>query len=214
MKRIRIQQNRHSGNRQLTTVARTPGLRAGTCSIVRRAFTLVEMLIVILLISILASATLISTNSSTSHSLEANARMLVADLRLARNHAIKFNTEYTVDFDLKTQTYEILHTGAGDLPVPRNTLAGTAADKEKYIQAVQKDALNVPDQVVIRDIRLKTSDTAVSDLAFGSMGGTGPGRSEDTEIILSTTKNGTTFSIPITVSWITGQAWVEEIQTN
>ncbi|QDT30758.1 pilus assembly FimT family protein [Gimesia panareensis] len=179
----------------------------------RHGFTLVELLIVVVLISILASVSLLSTDSSTAHSLETTSRMLVADLRLARNHAIQFNTEYTVEFDLKTQTYEIVHTGAGTLPVPENNLAGSAADKDKYIQPVQKDALNLPDQVVIRQMFLKTSDTDVRDVAFGPMGGTGPDRSEDTVIVLSTTRNGTTFYIPITVSWITGQAWADEIQT-
>ncbi len=180
----------------------------------RAGFTLVEVLIVVVLISILASVSLLSIDSSASHSLDTTARMLVADLRLARNHAIQFNTEYTVEFDLNTQTYEIVHSGSGTAPVPENSLAGSSADKTKYIQSVQKDTLNLPDRVVISQIYLKTSDTEVRDLAFGAMGGTGPGRSEDTMIVISTTRNGTTFSIPITVSWITGQAWADEIQSN
>lgn len=179
----------------------------------RRAFTLVEMLIVIMLISILASVSLISTDTSGSFSLEATTRMLVADLRLARNHAIKFNTKYTVNFDLDSQAYEILHAGAGNLPVPQNHLAGSGADSDKYIKNLQIRSMNLPDQIVIRQIKLNTSETSVNDLTFGPMGGTGPSRNEDTILILSTEKNGTIFYIPITVSWITGQAWVEDIQT-
>jgi prepilin-type N-terminal cleavage/methylation domain-containing protein len=187
-------------------------LRTGVSRIGREAFTLVELLIVVVLISILASVSLLSMDSSTAHSLETTSRMLVADLRLARNQAIQFNSEYTIQFDLNTQTYEIVHSGTGTLPVPQNSLAGSAADKDKYIQPVQKDALNLPDQVVIRQIYLKTSGTDVKDVAFGPMGGTGPDRSEDTVIVLSTTRNGITFQIPITVSWITGQAWADDIQ--
>ncbi|MCA9013802.1 MAG: prepilin-type N-terminal cleavage/methylation domain-containing protein [Planctomycetaceae bacterium] len=179
----------------------------------RRGFTLIEMLIVIMLIAILASVSLISTDTSRSMSLDATARMLAADLRLARNYAIKFNTKYKVNFDLDAQAYEILHSGSGTLPVPKNNLAGSAAASDKYIKQLRVDSLNLPDQVLIRQINLKTSRSAVTDLEFGPMGGTGPTRNEDTVLILSTQRNGTTFMIPITVSWITGQAWIEDIQT-
>ncbi len=186
----------------------TENLRAA-----RNGFTLVELMIVVLLLSILATVSLISTDSSGSVALDATARMLAADLQLARNHAIKFNTEYTVDFDLNAQTYEILHTGAGDLPVPKNNLAGSGAEADRYLKQIQVDSLNLPGQAVLRQIKLKTSDSAVSDLAFGPLGGTGPARNEDTVLMLTTQKNGNTFYILITVSWVTGQAWVEEIQT-
>ncbi|MCA9004765.1 MAG: GspH/FimT family pseudopilin [Planctomycetaceae bacterium] len=186
----------------------TENLRAA-----RNGFTLVELMIVVLLLSILATVSLISTDSSGSLALDATARMLAADLQLARNHAIKFNTEYTVDFDLNAQTYEILHTGAGDLPVPKNNLAGTGVDADRYLKQIQVDSLNLPGQAVLRQIKLKTSTAAVSDLAFGPLGGTGPARNEDTVLMLTTQKNGNTFYILITVSWVTGQAWVDEIQT-
>ncbi len=179
-----------------------------------RGFTLIEMLIVIMIIAILASASMISTETSGSISLDATARIIAADLRLARNHAIKFNTKYTVQFDLNAQSYEILHTGAGSLPVPKDHLAGSAVDSSKYVRTLQNQSLNMPEQVTLRLIKLKTSRSNVLDLEFGPMGGTGPARNEDTMIVLTSTKNGTTFYIPITVSWITGQAWVEDIQTS
>lgn len=179
----------------------------------RNAFTLVEMLIVIMLISILVSVSLTSTDTSNALALETTARAVVADLRLARSHAIKFNTKYTVEFDLASQSYEILHTGSGSLPVPKNYLAGSSAAADKYIKSIQVPSLNLPDQVVLTEAKLKTSESDVSDLTFGPLGGTGPDRNEDTVLILSTTKNRVTFYIPITVSWVTGQAWIEEIQT-
>lgn len=178
----------------------------------RNAFTLVELLIVIMLISILLSVALVSTETSPSHSLETTARTVAADLRLARNYAIKFNSEYTVHFSLDSQSYEIEHTGSGNLPVPQDHLAGTAAASDKYIKQFQIQSMNLPDQVSLRQVQLKTSETNVSDLTFGPQGGTGPGRNEDTILILSTVRNGTTYYIPITISWITGQAWIEDIQ--
>jgi len=199
---------RHSGMSPLERRRPTEILRAD-----RDGFTLVELMIVVLLLSILATVSLVSTDSSGALALDATARMLVADLHLARNHAIKFNSEYKVDFDLNAQTYEILHTGSGDLPVPKNNLAGSAADPDRYLKQIQIDSLNLPGQAVLRQIKLKTSDSAVSDLTFGPMGGTGPVRNEDTVLMLTTQKNGNTFYILITVSWVTGQAWVDEIQT-
>ncbi|QDT45967.1 hypothetical protein Pan241w_60950 [Gimesia alba] len=189
-------------------------LRATHRDQIRRCgFTLIEMLIVIMLIAILVSVSLISTDTSRSMSLDATARMLVADLRLARNYAIKFNTKYKVVFDLDAQSYEVQHSGSGTLPVPKNNLAGSGADSDKYIKQLRSDSLNLPDQVLIRQINLKTSLSDVTELEFGPMGGTGPTRNEDTVLVLSTVRNETTFILPITVSWITGQAWIEEIQT-
>ncbi|MFK7776651.1 MAG: prepilin-type N-terminal cleavage/methylation domain-containing protein, partial [Gimesia sp.] len=179
----------------------------------RHAFTLIELLLVIVLLALLASVSLISIEGSGSLSLDATARLVAADLRLARNHAIKFNTKYTVHFDLDKQSYEILHSGTGNLPVPKNHLAGSAVDSNKYIRTLQEQSMNLPQQIMIKQVQLKTSRSDVSDLEFGPMGGTGPARNEDTVIILSTLRNRTTFFIPITVSWITGQAWIEEMQT-
>lgn len=176
-------------------------------------FTLVELLIVIVLIAILASVSLISTDSSNSMSLDAAARMLSADLRLARNHAIKFNTKYKVVFDLDAQTYEIQHSGSGSLPVPKNNLASSAEDSDKYIKRMGNSSLNLPGEVFIRQIKLDTSQSNVTELEFGPMGGTGPARNEDTIIILAARRNNTTFLMPVTVSWVTGQTWVEEIES-
>ncbi|QDV54044.1 pilus assembly FimT family protein [Gimesia fumaroli] len=201
---------------RLSSRRRTPGIVLRTRQQDqknRRGFTLIEMLIVIMLIAILVSVSLISTDTSRSMSLDATARMLVSDLRLARNYAIKFNTKYKVIFDLDEQSYEVQHSGSGTLPVPKDNLAGSRVDSDKYIKRLRSDSLNLPDQVVIRQINLKTSLSDVTELEFGPMGGTGPTRNEDTVLILSTARNGTTFIIPITVSWVTGQAWVEEIQT-
>ncbi len=66
-----------------------------------RGYTLVEMLIVVTIVGLMASV-VVPTLSSTSGAvaLEAMARTLAADLRIARHSAVQYNSSYKVTLNL------------------------------------------------------------------------------------------------------------------
>jgi hypothetical protein len=60
---------------------------------------------------------------------------------------------------------------------------------------------------------LKTSRASVSMVTFGSLGSTGPQRSEDTVLWLTSGQGTQTKFSRLTVSWVTGQDWVDPPET-
>ena len=178
----------------------------------RAAFTLLETLIVIVILAVLASVIIPASRSVHTQSLESVSRVVAADLRLARSRAIQFNTEWSVTFDLENNSYELTHTGSGSPPALNDPLAAPDAQDGTYVIDLDRlgGGLNRSGGVRLAGARLKDSQVAVTTVAFGPLGGTGPGRIEDTEIWLSTGVGSDTRTIPITISWVTGQAWIEE----
>ena len=176
----------------------------------RRAFTLVEIMIAITVLAIVVSIVVPSLQATEAVTLESTSRILAADLRLARHHAIQFNTEYSVQFDLSNNAYELVHTGAGSFPLPEKPLAGPGNSPETY--RVELDQLGGPlsrgSGVQLSTVVLLNSAQPVADVTFGPLGGTGPARGEDTIIQLTAGNGAGRLSLEVTVSWITGQVWV------
>jgi prepilin-type N-terminal cleavage/methylation domain-containing protein len=177
----------------------------------RNGFTLIEMLIVVVVMGILAAVVIPAFRSSHARSLESTARVLAGDLRLARSQAVQFDTEYTVQFDLAENSYTIVHSGAGSPPALKNPLAPAGQETGPYV--VDLDSLG-PLGAAGGDIRLagaalKTSQQDVTDIEFGPLGGTGPARVEDTILWVITGTGDDTRCVRITVSWVTGQVWVD-----
>lgn len=177
----------------------------------RDAFTLVEVLTVIVVMGILASVIIPAFRSSHAQSLESAARVLATDLRLARSQAIQFDTEYTVQFNLGTNSYSIAHTGTGSPPVLRNPLAPAGQEASGYVVDLDQlaPAGTSAGEIRLAGIALKTSQTNVGDIEFGPLGGTGPARSEDTVIWLTTGSGNDTRCVRMVVSWISGQVWID-----
>lgn len=182
------------------------GLRA----VRRRAFTLVEMLIVVGIMAVLATLAVPAVQSWTSQPLESVARVTASDLRLARSYAVQFNTEFTVRFDVSANAYEIVHTGSGDPPRPRNPLAGAGEQDGRY--RIELDRLT---PATARPIRLAgavlaPSGETVEEIRFQPSGGTGPHRNEDTLIRLASGSGAEMRTVQLRVSWVTGQVWKDD----
>ncbi len=174
----------------------------------RSAFTLLETLIAMTVLAIVASVVMTSASSSGTQGLESVARVLAADLRLARSLAIQYNTQWSVRFDVANNAYELEHTGPGNPPPLENPLApsekayrivvgrlGTAAGKDNGIR--------------LAGAALSDSRSNVTDVTFGPLGGTGPLRSDDTVILLTEGLGAEMRAVKLTISWITGQVWLD-----
>lgn len=180
----------------------------------KRGFTLVELLIVVTVLGILASVILPSMNSTGSLiSLEAAARTLAADLRMARQSAVQYNSSYKVKIDLTANSYQIIFAGTGSVPTLTNLL-NSSSSSGNTIDFDQWSASRLKQQrVALAGAALKTSKTSVTDVTFGPAGGTGPSRTEDTVFWLSQGSGTERLSILVTVSWLTGNVSVSDVTT-
>lgn len=77
----------------------------------RRAFTLVEMIIGIAIITILSGIILVSFSLTNRRRLEVEARNLLADLQWAREMSFTRHLNYTVTFNRTNDTYVIADSG-------------------------------------------------------------------------------------------------------
>ncbi|MBN2377541.1 MAG: GspH/FimT family pseudopilin [Sedimentisphaerales bacterium] len=87
-----------------------------------RAFTIIEMVIVLAIISILASVAAVSfSNSSKNVQLQCAADRLIADLNLVRDQARRQQQDYELIFNVGARSYSAIgvpsHTGTEDIAV-------------------------------------------------------------------------------------------------
>lgn len=181
-------------------------------SALRAGFTLVELLIVVTIIGLMASVVLPAMNSASSVvSLEAMARTLAADLRIARHSAVQYNTSFAVTFDQTNNSYTVAESGGSGAPGLVNVLSpgtsGNTIDLDQFGAGRSGQS-----HVVIGGAALKVSKASVPDVIFGPSGGTGPARTQDTVIWLQDGSSDDRRCILITVSWITGAVTVGNVQ--
>ncbi len=81
---------------------------------VSAGFTLIEVLIVLVIISIAAMAAIPMMSSAGSIQIRSAASMVAADLAYAKGIAISRQQNYTVVFDVSNETYQI-EDAAGDV---------------------------------------------------------------------------------------------------
>ena len=180
----------------------------------RHAFTLTEMLIAIGIIAVLAAVAIPAFRGNETQSLDAVARVLASDLRLARSLAVQYNTDWTVRFEPAANAYELVHTGTGNPPAPQLPLTAPASDGRYRIE-LNRLGSSVRRQTGTRLIgaTLRDAGSAVTEVTFGPTGGTGPLRSEDTLIWISTGTGSDTRYVRLAVLWVTGQIWIDRPAT-
>ncbi len=175
-------------------------------------YTLVEMMIVIVILGILATVAVPAMNNQSTTGLKSAGRVFASDLRLASDLAVQYGTEYTVDFDIARNQYQLRHSGTANPPPLHNPHAPPGTAVGVYVVELGPFGGNGTNPKGLRLLRaeLKTSNQSVTNISFGPQGGTGPTRQDDTEIWLCRGSGNALEYLRLTVSAVTGQVWIDQ----
>lgn len=176
------------------------------------AFTLTEMLMAVTIVAILGYVLLPAVDSISAQRMDSVAHILSADMNLARSLALQYNTQWSIRFDTKNNGYNLVWTGTGTpSPVPDNPHAIGPPTPGVFHVDIGKLGMSTAGSngVIFAGAALKTSRTNVPDVTFGPLGSTGPTRSDDTVVWFTWGQGTQTMFSRLTVSWVTGQVWVD-----
>ena len=143
--------------------------------------------------------------------LKSAGRVLASDLRLAADLSVQYGTQYTITFDLVKNQYQLTLTGPGNPPALQNPQAppGTAAGIYIVSLGAIDGISNDLNGVRLLGAKLKTGGQSVTNISFGSLGGTGPARTDDTEIWLIHGRVSNPVYLRLTVTAMTGHVWMD-----
>lgn len=114
----------------MNTPARRPSRRPEGA---RRAFTLIEMLIVIVMLGI-ASALVIPAMGSVGYlRVHGALRTIVADITFAQSDAIAFQQPRAVVFDLTARTYNLVQVTGTSIDLTNNTMYDPGKATGRYV---------------------------------------------------------------------------------
>lgn len=137
----------------------------------RSAFTLVEVLIVVLFIAILAAMTVQSTEADIPARLSSACEVMIADVDFVRELSVTNNSQYQIEFDTNVNTIVIRHAGTNSsldvLPDSPFMIANEAGTE--YTYGIGGSGIGVPPNLVrVEDI----SKNVLTNVDFGPLGET------------------------------------------
>lgn len=154
----------------------------------RRGFTLVEMLVVLLILSIAAALVVPQALRTSSLAAQSAARLVMADLEYAQNQAIVTQSPVTVSFDLLGNSYTVSNA-SGPLVHP--------ITKKDYV--VDLDSRRGLEGVALETV----SFNGALDVTFDSLGAP----DNDGTIVLSAGAH----AYRVTVAPVSGRVTVEQV---
>lgn len=178
----------------------------------RRAFTAFEMLTASTILAVLAAVAVTSMAPGQVQNLQSVTAVLASDLDYARSLAVQYNTQWSVQFDLTNNTYSLVYAGAGTQPFyPVNARGRGDAASATYLVPVKSlgQSSRGDNGVRLAGMALKTTQQNVTTVTFGPLGNL-PSQSQDTVIWLTYGAGSSMKFSRITVSWVTGQVWVDQ----
>jgi prepilin-type N-terminal cleavage/methylation domain-containing protein len=178
----------------------------------RRAFSLVELLIVIAILGVLLAVASPYLSSDVPQQLQMAADSVAGDFVYARGLAVANNSSYRITFNIGANTYLLEHTGAVTAlnklpPSPYHTFNAGRTQQTADLAKLPMLAGSVKIAAVKKN---PASPSDVTDLEFGPLGSTT--RPEATLVWLVSSATGTKMYIPITVNATTGIVDVGDVQ--
>lgn len=172
----------------------------------RRAFTLLELLLVVLVMGILASIVLAEFQPNLQNQLESVAQITVSELDVARALATSFGSKYKVGFDKTQNRLVIEHSGTSASlntlpPNPFQSPGSSATQRVTDFDDLPQLGAKVKIQ---RTVTVTSSWTDVTEVEFGPLGATTA--SAPTTIWLTAGSGMNQRYLPITIDPVTGVA--------
>lgn len=179
----------------------------------RAGLTLFELLFVAAAMAVLAGVVLSSARSTGGETLVAAARLVAAEMRLARQRAILYDIAWNVEFDLQNHTVTTSpDDGNFEVPELRQAADGATDTIRELLIPGMGGSARADNGLRIGRVVRGAAGTPVTELTFNDSGGTGPVDAADTVVWLVKGHRGDLRGISVTVNWITGQARVGQVQ--
>ncbi len=178
----------------------------------RRAFTLVELLLVIALLGIIAGALLPSFQPAVTDQLTSAARVIAADIMYCRDLAVGNASEYMLTFDTTNNRYWLEHTGSNSSldSLPKQPFSSTGSTVTRHLVNLDDlPNLAAPVRVVAVE-SVGTTTQSVTTLEIGPMGETT--RPDPTRIWLGCGSGDAALYIYLDVDPVTGLVTEGDIQ--
>ena len=176
-----------------------------------RAFSLLEVLIVVVLLGILVALAVPYAQSTVEEQLEAGAQLLASHLAYARSLAVTYGDSYRVRFLLEENRYVLEY--AGDDPqkqtLPSGPLDGpNQPAHQRIVEPAQWPTLGQPIRLfAVQD----DTGSDLTEITFGPLGSTQSDRV--TLIWLTAGQDAARRYVAVTVQPVTGAVSVAEAQS-
>lgn len=171
----------------------------------RRAYTLVELLVVILILGILGTMVVPTVSGSNVLRTQAAVRAIVADITFAQSDALSYQSSRAVMFDETENRYTLIEVNGSTLDADADALYDPQGPDQRY--RVDLDDLDFGGAVIEN-----VSFNGGSDLIFDELGGPTPAAG-DTSLSTggSLEVRGPQAAYRINVAPFTGRVTVQQI---
>src|SRR5262249_1018627 len=138
------------------------------------AFSIVELLIVLVLMSILAKLAITSAAASTYDQLKSTANILAGELNYARSLAVGNNSSYRVDIDVVGNRLVIRHSGTDSAlnTLPKTPFRLASDPSDQHIILLSDLPQLGMDVFVLGGQAVGNTTTSISSIEFGPYGAT------------------------------------------
>jgi prepilin-type N-terminal cleavage/methylation domain-containing protein len=182
------------------------------CRAANAGFTLVEVLMVVLVVSVLAALALPSMNPSIHDRLQTAAQVVAADMAYGRSLAVTNNDSYTFTFSVSSNQYTLTYAGSNSAlaTLPSSPFYSVAdTPKSQVTNLANLPTVGGPVQLYAVGTN-SSSPAATTQITFGQYGQTT--QTAETDIWLTDGDGSLQRYIMVAVNPVTGLASIENFQ--
>ena len=168
------------------------------------AYTLIEMMMVIVIVGIIAATAIPSFQPNVYGQLQAAARLIGDDVSYARNLAVVYNSKYRIDFDLTQNQYVLRHSGSNTAlnTLPKSPSQNSSDPADRQITRLEEALSSGVIVRVYAVYSLSTPAQSIGDIELGPLGETT--RPDETIVWLGAGSGSDARYLSVRISPVTG----------